>query len=91
MEYYQNYRPYTNQDYDSSSTEVQYNEYDYEQFHNGRHTEVEQETMFAEQKNYISFNALKGDQAQSPQGSHGPLQPANTWRRGHSKCHRCRG
>ncbi|KNA09142.1 hypothetical protein SOVF_156180 [Spinacia oleracea] len=92
MECYQDYRPYTNQEYDSGSvTQVQqYNEYD--GFNNGsQHDEVERDTMFADQKNYISYNALRGDQGNPYPGSHNQLQPANTWRRGHSKCNRCRG
>ncbi|KMT14812.1 hypothetical protein BVRB_3g065370 [Beta vulgaris subsp. vulgaris] len=91
MEYYQNYRPYTEQEYDSSATQIQYteHEHEHEQFSNGQ-AEVDQETMFSEQKNYISFNAMRGDQAPSSQGSNG-LHPANTWRRGHSKYNRCRG
>lgn len=89
MASYQSYSQYSNQeaDYDSSATQVQYNEYDYEQFDSGKRTEAEQDTVFAEQKNCISFNALRGDQARP---SH-DLQPANTWRRGHSKANRCRG
>ena len=91
MECYQNFRPYTNEDqFNSSVTQIEYNEYDYENFGNGTvkksHTEVE----FAEQKNYINYGALRGDQARPARESHS-LQPANAWRRGHGKCKRCTG
>lgn len=92
MEYYQNYRPYTNEDQlDSSVTQIEYNEFDYENSSNGkvkesRHTEIE----FSEQKSYIDYGALRGDQARPAQGRHS-LQPANAWHRGHAKCKRCTG
>ncbi|KAL2923256.1 Protein RALF-like 32 [Bienertia sinuspersici] len=88
MECYQNYRPYTDQEHDSSATQVQHHDYDAEKFDDGKHSEAEHDTTFDDQKNYISFGALRGDQAR-PSQNH--LEPANTWRRGHSKYYRCRG